>query len=104
MNAPARKVATDPMPARPERSIEEIGKRLKALRMAVSGDNQADFCRRLGIATNTWNQYEKGKGRPQLDVAVMLCDSLGVTLDWIYLADPSGLPHRLVIEVEKSRR
>jgi len=84
-----------------ERSVPEVARRMRALRMATAGDSQADFCRRVGIAQNTWNQYEKGRGRPNLETAALLRDKLGVTLDWVYLADSSGLPTRLVQEIAK---
>lgn len=85
----------------PERSMEQIGLRLRALREAVTGQNQAEFCRRVKIATNTWNQYESGTSRPQIDIAFRLYDELGVTLDWIYLADGSCLPSWLALKVAK---
>lgn len=33
--------------------------------------------------------------RPQLDAALAIVDMYGVTLDWIYLGDPSGLRYEL---------
>lgn len=82
------------------RSPEALAARLRALRKSVA-DSQADLCRRLGIATNTWNQYERMKGSPDLAHALKIAETLGVTLDWIYFGDPSGLPHWLAIEIGK---
>jgi len=73
-------------------SIDAIAHRLKATRLAL-GLNQVEFCKRAGIPTNTYNQYEKAKGRPSLDMALALCAAYKITLDWIYRGDASGLPH-----------
>ena len=80
------------------KGLEAIGNRLRALRAAVA-PSQAEFCRRLGVATNTWNQYEKGASRPDLDHATKIVQAFGVTLDWIYLGDISGLPHGLALRI-----
>ena len=76
------------------RSHAAIGKRL-ALARTVVGTNQEDFAGKAGIAQNTYNQYERGKKRPSIDNAMKLCDTYLLTLDWIYMGDPSGLPYRL---------
>ncbi len=67
-----------------------IGQRLLLVRQ-VEGLNQRAFCRRAGIAHNTYNQYEKGERRPSIDNAILLVEAYDLTLDWIYLGDPSGL-------------
>jgi transcriptional regulator with XRE-family HTH domain len=76
------------------RSVEAIAKRLRATREAL-GIKQAEFAERANIPNNTYNQYEQAKGRPSLDFAFKLRDTYGLTLDWIYDGDPSGLPHRI---------
>ena len=82
------------------RSIEAIAGRLKATRLAV-GLKAGEFCRRAGIPQNTYSQYENGKGRPSLDFALKICDTYGVTLDWIYLGNSGALPHALAMEIQK---
>ena len=82
------------MPTRQPSHVELIAFRLRSTRIALEL-SQAELCRLTGIATNTWNQWEKGIGRPELDKALILCDKLGITIDWIYRGDPSGLPLRI---------
>lgn len=77
-----------------KRQIEAIAERLKVCRLAL-GLKPAELCRLTGIKPNTYSQWENGKGRPNLDEAMRLCDTLGYTLDWIYLGDPSGLTFNL---------
>ncbi|NIA67802.1 helix-turn-helix transcriptional regulator [Pelagibius litoralis] len=80
------------------RNVNAIAERLRVTRDAL-GLSQAEMCRGSGIATNTYNQWEKGRGRPELDKAILICDAYGLTLDWIYLGDSSGLPYRLIEKI-----
>lgn len=83
------------------RSIEAIAKRLRQTREAL-GMKQAEFAERANIPNNTYNQYEQAKGRPSLDFAFKLRDTYGISLDWIYDGDPSGLPHRIAKNLMES--
>jgi DNA-binding XRE family transcriptional regulator len=73
------------------RSMAEIGRRLELGRNAI-GLDQSKYSRMAGVSQNTYNQYERGKSRPSLNHAFMLCDTHGLTLDWVYNGDASGLP------------
>lgn len=80
---------------RDARSIAAIAARLIATRKALEM-NQSVFAATAGVKNRTYNQWEKAKGRPGLDDAIKLADAYGLTLDWIYFGDPSGLPVRLI--------
>jgi transcriptional regulator with XRE-family HTH domain len=73
---------------------DRIGLRLAALR-DLTGLKQEPFAEGLGITQPAWNQYEKGRRRITLDVAASVAEKYGVTLDWIYKGEVSGLPIRL---------
>lgn len=75
-------------------SLEAIARRLERTRTAL-GLSQSEFADKAGIARNTYNQWEKGKGRPQLDGAIALCHAYHLTLDWIYFGEVSGLPYQI---------
>lgn len=75
-------------------SAKTLGKRLQLTREAL-GVRAVDICRALDIAPNRWSQYENGERPITMAVAVRLCEVYGLTLDWIYRGDPSGLPVRL---------
>lgn len=79
-------------------SVEAIAARLLATREALNL-NQRQLCERTGIAPNTYNQWEKAKGRPDLDGALVLCEKLGLSLDWIYRGDESRLPHEIAVKL-----
>lgn len=78
--------------------METIAARLRATRHALDL-TQRELCRRAGIETNTYNQWEKAKGRPEIDKAFKLCDAFGLTLDWIYSGVLAGLPHDLAVKL-----
>lgn len=80
-----------------------IGKRLEITRQ-VLGLAQNVFCERAGIATNTYNQYERGKKRPSIENAISLCETYGLTLDWIYRGDPSGLRYETADAIKALRQ
>ncbi len=70
----------------------------------VFGLSQTDFGKGAGIKKSTYNQYEKGKERPALDEAMKLCERYGLTLDWIYRGDPSGLKYELADAIKGLRQ
>jgi len=87
----------------PETSMTAIGKRLEITRQ-VLGLQQNVFCERAGIATNTYNQYERGKKRPSIENAISLCETYSLTLDWIYRGDPSGLRYETADAIKAIRQ
>ena len=74
--------------------LAQIGDRLLRARTAL-GLNQRQFALQAEIAANTYNQWERAIGRPSLDQAMKLCDAHGLTLDYIFRGDISGLPMRI---------
>ncbi len=91
------------MAARPTnaRSVDAIAARLEATRRVLEL-SQTALCDRAGLAKNTYNQWERARGRPELDQAMKLCDAFNLTLDWIYLGDMSGLPARIANQISIS--
>lgn len=77
------------------RSTAAIARRLVATRLALGYDNQVEFCTALGVSPQAWNNYERARAKPSLDVALQMCDRFNLTLDWIFRGDAGGLPHRL---------
>jgi transcriptional regulator with XRE-family HTH domain len=71
-----------------------VGGRLRSMRKML-GLKSAQMCDILGIARNTYSQWESGVNLPDVRAMVDLCDRFGVTLDYIYRGDKSGLPLRL---------
>lgn len=77
------------------RSTEDIARRLLALSKAL-GHNQSSFAQLVEVTQPAMNNYQRGIRRPDLDVGIKIQMRTGVTLDWLYLGDRSGLPARLL--------
>jgi transcriptional regulator with XRE-family HTH domain len=73
-----------------------IGARLRKLRV-TQGLTQTALAESLGVTQSAWTQYETGARKISIEVAGTVVARFGVTLDWIYMGDPSGLPMRLVV-------
>lgn len=88
-----------------QESKEAIAERLTLTRVALGYEQQATFCAALddGMTPQRWNNYESGRDRLTLNVALLICRRFHVTLDWLYRGDPSGLPLRLVNAIEELR-
>ena len=81
------------------RTNEAIADRLIATRQSFKL-TQSEFAKGAKIPVNTYNQYEKAVNTPSLEFAIKLCDAYTLTLDWIYLGDPSGLRYQLAEDIK----
>lgn len=86
-----------PMPE----TLKSIGRRLGETRAALDL-TAAEICRLINCKPNRWSQYEKGDRKITLEIANKLCDQFGLTLDWIYRANPANLPLNLAIKLRKA--
>lgn len=83
-------------------SNTDVSERLALLR-TVRGPGQTEFCRRVGISPQAWNNYESGLRRISLDQAIAVCNATNVTLDWIYRGLTMGIPGD-ILEAEQRRQ
>ncbi len=72
----------------------DVARRLALTRKAF-GLPQQDFGTAAGMSQPQYNQFETGKRLLTLPYALSLCERYGLTLDWLYRGDPSGLPYAL---------
>lgn len=85
----------------PQTSGEAIGKRLRLLRQS-SGLSQTTWARQIaGLTAQAWNNYERGRARISLDVALVLNRRVGVSLDWIFCGELAGLPLGLAVQMQQ---
>ena len=82
-------------------SNKSLASRLKMTREALEL-TPAELCRQINCKPNRWSQYESGERRITLQVANDLCDEFGLTLDWIYRANPAMLPHAIRMKIRQS--
>jgi len=68
------------------------------------GLTAAALCRQTGIKPNQWSQFVNPdhKRRITPEAVYKLRDQFGVTFDWVYDGDPSGLPARLAQKLKKA--
>lgn len=76
----------------------DIARRIVALRTVLQL-NQSAFAALVEVSQPAMNNYEAGLRRPDLDVAVRILQRTGVTLDWLYLGNRSGLPGHLLAQL-----
>ena len=70
--------------------IPLIARRLRVLREAVA-ENQAEFCRRVGLSQSAWNNYERERARISIEAAAKIREALKIPTDWIYFGDTVAL-------------
>lgn len=75
-------------------SNKSLANRLKLTREAI-GVSPAEVCKRLKVGASAWSMYESGERRITIPVAIKFCSEYGLTLDWIYRADPTRLPYEV---------
>ena len=69
----------------------EVGQRLRTLRQAF-GVPSGELADLLGVAASAIANWERGRQRPSIAVAEMICRRFGVTLDWLFLGRDETLP------------
>lgn len=70
--------------------VEGVALRLRAAFVAIE-KNQTEVAEFLEVGPNRINQFVKAKRLADLQLMIRLCNRYGLTLDWIYRGDPSGL-------------
>lgn len=77
------------------RHAAEIARRLVLTRRALGIEHQQDFGRAAGLSQSQYHHFESGKRRLSLEAALALCETYGLSLDWLYRGDMNALPFRL---------
>lgn len=57
--------------------------------------NQKEFGAKADFSQPRYQQYESGKRLIPVEAALSICAVYSLTLDWLYMGEPSGLPQRL---------
>jgi transcriptional regulator with XRE-family HTH domain len=79
-------------------SVPAIADRLRISRLAL-GYRQTEISHILHSEPSLWANYENQSRRISLDKALQLKTVTGLTLDWIYCGDLSGLPTPLATKI-----
>ena len=81
---------------------DDVGRRLRLTRTAL-GLTQEEFAAKARLSQPRYSPYEAGKRLLTLSAAMALCAAYSLTLDWLYMGDPSGLPYRLHEKIKDLR-
>jgi transcriptional regulator with XRE-family HTH domain len=79
-----------PAPRSKRRREDGPSERLLRLRTAMAG-SQVEFCSRFGFKVPQWSNYENGRPIGKAAALKLVTKIHGLTLDWIYLGNSSGL-------------
>jgi DNA-binding XRE family transcriptional regulator len=96
--------------AHPE-SKEAIAARLEVTRIALGFATQAALSKAISagnglrITPQRWNNYESGRDRLTLNLALLICRKFPqVTLDWLYRGDKGTLRPAFSAAIDESER
>lgn len=84
----------------PEAERAATGRRLRATRMAL-GLTQKNVYEAIGLNKQTYNNYETGLSRPNIEDGIRIAVRFGFGLQWLYLGDYSGLSYQLAEKVKE---
>jgi transcriptional regulator with XRE-family HTH domain len=85
----------------PEDRKAQIAARVRLLRSLLS-NSQVEMAARMGVSTQGWSHYEKGRSPPTDPVLRKLKDLHGVTRDYVMDGSLSGMPMDLVRQIENA--
>jgi transcriptional regulator with XRE-family HTH domain len=71
--------------------VEAYRLRLRLLREIVSGENQVDFARRLGIPFKRWSNYERGYPVPRETAFLLMKKFPGLSVEWLWFGMTGNL-------------
>lgn len=91
--------------ASPEIEESEVHGRLRLLRLAM-GHTQVVLASLLGngMTAQKWNNYERGRDRIPVDIAIRLCTISGANLDYIYRGLMGSMPSDLLKKLHEIRQ
>lgn len=72
----------------------QVGYNLRQV-IAALGITQVEAAGVMGVPKNQLGNWLRGEAYPRHYEVYLFCRRYGVTADWIYLGDPSGLPGRI---------
>lgn len=77
----------------------DVGRRLRAAREAM-GLTAKELCAAVGIQANRYSQWETGKNLLDPVVALQIAERYGISLDYLYRGDLSGLKHSVAAKLQ----
>lgn len=85
----------------PEDRKAQIAARVRLLRSLLA-TSQVEMAARMGVSTQGWSHYEKGRSPPSDPVLRKLKDLHGVTRDYIMDGSLAGMPMDLAQRIQNA--
>lgn len=86
------------------RIMTDIGRRLRAARIAVGQRNLAALCREVGVAPSRWTNWESSLKMPDPLVLIRFANRFRVSLDYILRGEKGQLPYDLAEAIIAAER
>ena len=80
---------------------DKIGERLRLIRLAF-GLKPSEIADMLGVERTYWSRFEGGKRAPSDELAYLMTDRFGVTLDFLILGKWDRLPLDVAEKLRKA--
>lgn len=91
------------MPAKQTPYMVACGQRLTETRQALGFKTKREFANELDFLEDRYGSWENGKNMVQPECVLQLKERWGVTFDWIYFGDPTGLPVRVYNKIQAQK-
>lgn len=83
---------------------QDVARRLRLVRRALNIEDQREFGEAANLEQSLYNRFETGRRLLTPQAAMKLCERYGLTLDYLYRGEPSGLPYKLHNDIRAMRR
>lgn len=70
---------------------QNVARRLTLLRDVLEL-NQTEFGEQIGVSQSRYSMWETADRLLPPDIAIKICETFGVTTDWLYRGDPNAMP------------
>ena len=87
-----------------EFDTEAYIKRIRMIRKLCGHMSQTDFARYIDVAYKKWNHYERGYPIPRETAFKLYRKVPGISTDWIWFGDTSGLTVARLQQIEALER
>lgn len=88
---------------RNKKAWKERAERLRLIRL-LSNKGKSEFAIELHMSKQRWDNYETGKRKFDIELALNLCERVNLPLEWIYFGKDESLKDKDRAELRKLQR
>lgn len=83
--------------------VDGYQRRLRLLREIISGENQLDFAKRLGVPFKRWSNYERGYPVPRETAFLLMKKFPGISVEWVWFGMEGNLSQFYVKKIREAQ-